>query len=235
MSAWIKNNFWIFFFGIFAFIGTVFGVVSAVLTFKSDELIANGVRTQGRVVRLLYNDGGSASPVVEYETGSGDTRTYISSMYSSPPAYRPGETLTLWYDPEHPDRVQLSGLDRWLLPGIFGFFFAIFGGIGYGGLLVQQAKKRRRAWLQVNGARVQAALTEVGRNYSLKVNGVSPFVLLCQWHDPAADKVYSFTSDSLWFDPAPFVRDKKTIEVLIDPRNPKSYVVDTSFLPEAGN
>lgn len=234
MSTWIKNNFWNFFFGIFALIGTVFGVVSAVLTVRSDRLMAEGVRTEGRVVRMVYNDG-SAAPVVEYETEWGDTRTYTSSIFSSPPSYETGEIVTLWYDPERPDRVQLAGLDRWLLPGIFGLFFAIFGGIGYGGLLVQRAKKRRRAWLQTNGTPVEAGQVEVSRNYSLKVNGVSPFVILCQWHDPAAGKVYSFVSDSIWFDPSPFVQGRATLTVLIDPRNPKIYFVDTSFLPEAGS
>ena len=233
MGHIIKNNVWIFFFGIFALVGTGMGAGALYAWLRSDALISNGVRTEGRVARLLYQ-GSSANAVIEYETEWGETLTYVSEVSSSPPAYDVGETVALWYDPKDPGRVQLDGLDRWFLPALFGFFFAVFGGIGYGGMLAQWSRKRRQQWLQTNGAPVQATLTEVGRNTSIRVNGVSPFVIRCQWLDQTSNKVYSFQSDPIWFDPSPFVTGK-TLLVMIDPRNPKQYHVDVSFLPAVGN
>lgn len=234
MRPWIKNNFWLFFFGIFAFTGTVFGIVAAGVWLHASKLVREGVRTEGRVVRLVYTNGRSASPVVEFETESGQTQTYVSGTSSSPPAYRPGESVTLWYDPARPDRVVMAGLDRWLLPGIFGGFFVLFGGAGYGGLLFQLWRGRQKKWLLDYGQRVEAKLLDAGRKTNVRANGVSPFVVRCQWHDPATNRVYTYESDYIWFDPARFIPGGK-VPVLIDPKNPASYHVDLSFLPEAGN
>lgn len=228
--AWVKNNFWIFFFGIFAFIGTVMGIVAGVVWWRGHSLMEKGVRVEGHVVRLLYN-GSSANAVIEYETDWGGTQTYVSEVSASPPAYAVGETVALWYDPKQPGRIQLDGLDRWFLPLLFGLFFLIFGGIGWGGIAWQFAKQRRQAWLQANGTPLQATLTDVGRNSSVRVNGVSPFVIRCQWLDPVANKVYVFNSDALWYDPSPYLSGN-TVTVLIDPGNPRRYWVDTSFLPD---
>ncbi len=233
MGTWVKNNFWIFFFGIFATVGTIMGIVAFSVWWRGNELIINGIKTEGRVARLLYN-GSSANAVIEYETEWGGVQTYVSEVSSSPPAYDVGETVRLWYDPKQPGRVLLDGLDRWFLPLLFGLFFVIFGGIGWGGIFRQFARKRRQAWLLTNGTPVQATLTEVGRNSSVRMNGVSPFVIHCQWLDPLGNKVYAFTSDALWYDPSPYLSGN-TLKVLIDPKNPRNYVVDTSFLPEAGN
>lgn len=233
MAHWIRNNVWIFFFGIFALVGTVMGAVALSVWLRNDALMTGGVRTEGRVVALRYN-GSSANAVIEYETDWGETQTWVSEVSSSPPAYEVGETVRLWYDPQDPGRVLLDGLDRWFLPALFGGFFVIFGGIGYGGMLAQWSRRRRKKWLLTNGTPVQANFTEVSRNSSLRVNGASPFVILCQWHDPVGNKVYTFQSDSIWFDPTPYLPGK-TLQVMIDPRNPKSYHLDTSFLPESGN
>jgi hypothetical protein len=234
MSAWVKNNFWLFFFGIFALVGTVMGIVAATVWLNASARIREGVRTEGRVVDLLRSGKGSYSPVIEFETESGQTQTYTSGISSSPPAYRPGETVTLWYDPERPDRVVVAGLDRWLLPAIFGGFFIVFGGLGYGGLLYQLWRGRKKKWLFENGRKVEASIVEVGRKTSVRANGVSPFVVLSQWHDPIDNRVYTFESDYIWFDPSPYLTSGQ-VDVWIDPQRPSDYQVDLSFLPQAGN
>ena len=70
---------------------------------------------------------------------------------------------------------------------------------------------------------------------STSFNGQSPFVIWAHWHNPADARVYTFKSDAVWFDPTAYVPRERPIRVYIDPRNPKHYCVDTSFLPEAGN
>jgi hypothetical protein len=234
MKLSFKNNFSLLFFGIFAFVATIFGIVAVVVWRYHEQTIRQGVRTEGRVVSLNRNNKGSAAPVIEFETEQGETQTYYSSTYSSPPAYDRGEVVTLWYNPEAPDDVVLAGLDRWLLPAIFGGFFLVFGGIGYGGLFYQYLKGRRRQWLVANGRPIQAALLDVGIKHNIRMGTKHPFTIRAQWHDPASNKVYTYESDFLWYDPSAFVINRP-IEVLIDPKNPASYHMDLSFLPEAGN
>lgn len=232
MKTWVQNNFWLFFCGLFAFVGTVFGAVAVGFWHNSEQLVRTGVAAEGTVVRLVYNEkSGTAAPVIEYETDWAGRQTHISSTFSSPPAYHVGEHVRLWYDADDPTQVVLSGSDRWLLPAIFGGFFLIFGGIGYGGLAGQFFKSRRRRWLAAHGHPVEATLLGVLHNTSVRVNGASPFVVQCQWHDPLQHRVHVFESDPLWFNPANFLPPNRPLRVLIDPRNPKSYLVDLSFLP----
>lgn len=228
----IKKDFYLVFFGIFALVGTILGIVGGTVWYTSSRLTREGVRTTGTVVALVGQS--SKAPVVEYTTTAGGRHTYQSATYSSPPAYQVGEPVTLWYDREDPENAMLAGLDRWLLPGIMGGFFLIFGGLGYGGLVYRWLKKRDQAWLLHNGQPVTATLTDVSLNSSVRLNRVSPFVIHCQWLDPATQKVYVFSSGHIWYDPTPYLGDRP-LQVLIDPRDPRKYHVDLAFLPSPGN
>lgn len=236
MGSWIRRNFFLVFFGIFAFVGTIMGIVAANSFLKRAKLTNDGIHTVGTVVDLVYSsssDGNGMAPVVEFNLRDGSKRTYRSPVFSSPPSYQVGETAELWYNPANPDQVVLSGVDGWLVSLICGVFFLIFGGIGYGGLFYQLFKKRDVDWLKKNGQPVQADFSGIYINYNLKMNGASPWIIQAQWHDKVANKVYTFNSDNIWYDPARFVEGKK-LTVLIDPKNPGMYFMDVSFLPEAG-
>ncbi|MBN8532379.1 MAG: DUF3592 domain-containing protein, partial [Alphaproteobacteria bacterium] len=86
--------------------------------------------------------------------------------------------------------------------------------------------------LKISGQRIEAEITGVDFNTSLRVNGRSPWVIRAQWYDVAQGGVRTFESESLWFDPAPYLDKRKTIGVFIDPAKPGRYAVDTSFLPK---
>lgn len=235
MSTRIQNNFWLFFCGLFAFVGTVLGAAGFAFWRDSEQLVRTGVATEGTVVRLVYNQkSGTTAPVIEYETDWNGPQTYVSSTFTSPPVYSVGERVPMWYSPNDPTQVVLDGTDRWLLPAIFGGFFLIFGSIGYGGLAWQFFKSRRRRWLLQHGHPVEAALLGVLHNTSVRVNGASPFVVQCQWHDPVQHRVHVFESEPVWFNPESFLPPNRPLRVLIDPRNPKAYLVDLSFLPQPG-
>ncbi len=227
-----KKDFYTVFFGIFALTSTIMGLIGVILWFYTNRFTREGVRTTGTVIELVGSK--SKAPVVEFETAAGDRQTYASQVYSSPPAYNIGEKVTLWYDPKNPREVVLSGLSRWLVPMIMGLFFVIFGGIGYGGLLYHHLKKRDTAWLLQNGQTITASFTDVAWKTSIRMNNVSPYVIHCQWLDPATQQVQVFESDPVWYDPTPYLANRP-IPVLIDPNNSRKYYVDLSFLPEAGN
>lgn len=235
MASFFKNNFYLFFFGIFAFVGSCLGIAGAWFYLDRNALINDGVQTVGVVTELVRSSGSNTqAPVVEFNLKNGERHTFTSSLFSSPPAYTVGESVELWYNPKNPDEVALSGMESWLLPLIFGIFFLVFGGIGWGGLIYLFFKKRDIAWLKQQGHAVEADFTGVRYNTSVKMNGASPFVIQSQWHDKATNKMYVFESDSIWYDPTAFINGK-TIRVLIDPKNPGLYYMDISFLPESGN
>jgi hypothetical protein len=235
MNNWFKRNFFLFFFGIFAFIGTCMGIAAAWIWIHSAQVAHEGIQSTGTVIELRRSSNdNTVAPVVQFPLKDGGVHTYESSMFSSPPAYDLGEKVTLWYTPGNPDEVVLSGMDRWFLPALFGFFFLTFGGIGYGGLVYQLFKKRDVQWLERHGQMVEATFTGVHYNTSVKMNGASPWLIQCQWLDRTTNKMYVFDSDNIWFDPSTYVTGK-TIQVLIDPNNPGRYTVDLSFLPEQAN
>lgn len=230
MSNWLKNNVWIFFFGIFASVGGCMGLVAGVVGYDTYKLRATGERTTGEVVEM---NGGT--PVVEFQTLDGGLHRYTSTVSSDPPSYHVGEAVKVWYNPENPDDVLLGGWESWLIPIIFGFFFVVFGGVGFGGLFGQFAKNKKRVWLRDQGKPLEVEMTGVFLNSSLKVNGRSPWVIQAQWLDATTNTMYTFESDNIWYDPTNYIGENaKKLRVLIDPDNPKAYWMDTSFLPKAG-
>ena len=63
MTNPFKKNFYTVFFGIFATVGTIMGIVAAGVWFYSNRLTRDGVRTTGTVVQLVGSQ--SRAPVLE--------------------------------------------------------------------------------------------------------------------------------------------------------------------------
>jgi hypothetical protein len=171
-------------------------------------------------------------PVVEFAPASGAVRTFTSSSGSSPPAYDVGERVTVLYDPQNTHDARLKGtFSLWGVAIILGGIGLVFGGIGGGMIAARSARRRREADLRLRGRRVLARFQSVERNTSLRVNGQSPWRILCQWQDPATGLLHVFKSQNLWFDPTPYVQVQE-LTVFVDPVKPKRYVVDVGFLPK---
>lgn len=110
------------------------------------------------------------------------------------------------------------------------FFFV---GIGMMAALSRQRKLRR--WLAENGRVIEADILGVQYDTRVRVNGRCPLVLQCQAKNTADGKVYVFESDSLWFDPTPFLDGRTTMPVLVDPDDYHRYQMLTEgILPEKG-
>jgi cytochrome bd-type quinol oxidase subunit 2 len=96
-------------------------------------------------------------------------------------------------------------------------------------------KKAKKEMLLIeNGYSVQAKIISIDLNKSVSMNRKNPFNIICQWKDPVTSVSYIFKSKNIWFDPSQFIDHSKTINVFCDPDNMKNYVVDTTFLPLAG-
>lgn len=124
-------------------------------------------------------------------------------------------------------REPLLGLVA--VPGI------IFFVLGLAFLAAVSRRRRDRAWLAENGRTIQADIVGVQYDTRVRVNGRCPLVLQCQAVNPADGKVYVFESDSLWFDPTPFLDGQTTMPVLVDPDDYHRYQMLTEgILPEKG-
>jgi hypothetical protein len=63
--------------------------------------------------------------VVEFTPVSGGTIRFESAFGTMPASNKAGETVTVLYDPNAPEKAELdSGLARWLAPGCFFAFSA---------------------------------------------------------------------------------------------------------------
>lgn len=124
-------------------------------------------------------------------------------------------------------REPLLGLVA--VPGI------IFFVLGLAFLAAVSRRRRDRAWLAENGRTIQADIVGVQYDTRVRVNGRCPLVLQCQAKNTADGKVYVFESDSLWFDPTPFLDGRTTMPVLVDPDDYHRYQMLTEgILPEKG-
>jgi hypothetical protein len=90
-------------------------------TFTSYMFSTNGIEVEGTVVRLesSTSDGSTTySPVYSY-TVDGKKYEYESVNSSSIPSHEVGESTTLLYDPNNPEKARANSFwELWLLPCI---------------------------------------------------------------------------------------------------------------------
>lgn len=123
-----------------------------------------------------------------------------------------------------------SGEWALLVGGLVGLVFLC---LGVGFLVHRSRHQKRRRFLLESGQRIYADITEVTYDTRVRFNGRCPFVILCQAIEPRSGQVYVFESESLWFDPAPYLHNVTRLPVYVDPENYRHYTVDTSgILPE---
>ena len=202
------------------------------------RLLQTTVELPGEVtdnVRRENPSGGRAVPWLFYprlliQTSQGQV-VVISGTGSAQPVYRVGEAVTVLYDPRQPDHSSVKSFtDLWGHSVILCGMGAISWLLGIVALVWMAVRDHRKKWLQRNGLRIQARITRVELNLSVKVRGKHPFRIVCHWHDPDRNVTHVFHSADMWFSPRRYISGN-TIEVLVDPNNPSRYAVDTSFLP----
>ena len=225
---------------VFSTIGVGMLVASLFILANTRSFIARAVEAPGKVIDLERSRSSSSSgsssttyrPVVEFTTATGKRIEFTSSVGSSPPSHHVGEAVTVLYSPAQPQSARIkSFFQLW-----FGFLLvialgAVFAAIGLTMIFLRVRGRQRADWLRQHGRRVRTSFTGVELNQSLRVNGRSPYHIVSQAADPATNAVRVFQSENIWFDPSEYIKGE-TIEVLVDPNDPKKYVMDISFLPK---
>jgi hypothetical protein len=211
------------FLGCFAMAGLFMGYKLIDLTFEEIYLQKNGLEATGTVVKLLENrDDGSTTttPVVEFETKKGELITYQFSYSTNINPAKMGDKLTVLYDPLDPKRHSTEK-EKNGMTWVSIILMLTHGGVGFGGMIWLYRKRKFMEWISTNGQMIQAAF------YDLKKNAEDDTVT-AKWTDPNTQIQYSFyeTISNLDLSESDFVG--KQISVIIDPKNPKRYIMDLS-------
>ena len=230
---------------VFSTIGIGMLVASFLVFSNTSSFISRAVEADGKVIDLERSRSSTSSssrsrsststtyrPVVEFTSATGKRIEFVSSVGSSPPSHRVGEAVKVLYNPTDPQSARIkSFFQLW-----FGFLIvfalgSVFASIGLGMIFARRRGQKRAEWLWQHGRRMKTAFKGVELNQSLRVNGRSPYQIVSQSSDPASKTVRLFQSENIWFDPSEYIKGE-AIDVLVDPNDPKKYVMDISFLPK---
>ncbi len=223
----------------------VFGVVGAGLLVgalfavqNTRSFVGEAVSAQGTVVDLVQSRSSSDSgdrytyaPVVRFDTAQGETVTFTSSVASSPPSYRVGETVDLLYSPTEPKRARIRDwFSLWGVATILGSLGTVFSAVSIGLTVIgirSRRARRPRVELASQGALVEADFQGVEPSDGLSGEG---YRIVAQWLNPDTHELYLFRSEDIPFDPTRHITSDK-IKVYIAPNDPTQHYMDISFLP----
>jgi len=124
--------------------GVLFLIIAAGIYFYTASFVDKAIETRGVVVRLIRSQDGY-KPLVIFTTQQGQEVEYVPNFSSNPPAYRVGEEVVVFYDPQNPYHAMLGGRLLYLIPIIFAVVGSIFAIIGIVILMVV-----RRRWRNQN-------------------------------------------------------------------------------------
>jgi hypothetical protein len=187
----------------------------------------NALTSSGTVLKLEEDqntDGGTDYfPVVSFKTKSGQTIQFTSdSSYNDT---KVGAKISILYLPADPAKAKLDSFQSlWLLPLIFGIFTVVLLLLGLGFL----NQFLTRSWLVRHGQTIMASYMGIKEEND---DGVIYYYVLSEWRDPSSNKLLTFKSLRLRFKPAHL--ENTSIVVLIDPTNPKRYLVDSELIKQA--
>jgi len=91
---------------------------------KTDSFLDEAVKTEATVTdveKRTSDDGSTYYPVFSFSDKDGNSHIIHSKTGSYPPAYKHGDTVSIFYDPELPEKTKLdSFVCLWLGPVISG-------------------------------------------------------------------------------------------------------------------
>ena len=223
---------------IFLTIGLIFLAGALYFYLSKQDFLKKANIAQGTVIELVRKKTDKSttySPVILFTTKEGNEIKFTSSISSSPPSYNEGERVEVLYDPKNPKEASINSFaSLWIGPLVLGVLGIVFFLIGFFIVWLDFSKYKKRKYLLNNGKRILTSFNQVQINYGSIVNGKSPFKIYSQWLNPQTNELYVFESDNIWFDPTDFIKND-VIKVMINPANPKEYVMDISFLPNLKN
>lgn len=184
--------------------------------------------TEGTVIST------STSPSISYTTQDGVKRKYIS-ISSSRGRHRinyAGDKMAVYYLIDNPEKVQIGNQKTEGIKAITvgGILFLLGITLVFRDLFKEKAGRK----LIQTGMKIEAEIVAVNCNMNTKIMGKNPYTINCRWVDNYSNTECSFISKEIWFDPAQYIAGRNHLDVYIDPKNPKRYYMDITFLPKKG-
>ena len=229
MKKSIKENLvWLIFAGI-GLIFTIVGIFVSINIFNYE----NKIDTTGTITRITTSrdSDGDTSHIV-YVSYNVRGSYYESKLNSYSSTFYEGKTIDIYYDQNDPNKIGVKSLDLVFLifPGI-GLLFLV---IGSSGLIIMKKKSSLEKRLKISGTTIYATYVETVMNTSYRVNGRSPYNIICEWINPADNQKYIFKSKNIWYNPSNTIAERniQQFPVYIDPNNMKKYAVDVDAILE---
>jgi hypothetical protein len=105
---------------LFVLVGSIFLLSGAGTMYGAVHMVQTGHRTTGVVVANERYDstrgGPTYYPVVRFVAQGGQTYVVRSTVGADHPEFRPGEAVTVYYDPRHPQTALIDSDQLWLSP-----------------------------------------------------------------------------------------------------------------------
>ncbi len=119
---------------LFLGIALLMAAIAIVTGILAVRMPASDVEARGVVIEIVerVDDEGNALyyPVVNFPLPDGSRHVVETGDGSSPPAYKIDDTVTVTYDPAHPERAHIASpadaLTRWIWPFVTGILSAAF-------------------------------------------------------------------------------------------------------------
>ncbi len=222
--------------GFFAAIGLSLAIGGAVSGYNTLTFLKTAEHTTGVVKDLASSQrkGNTLySPVVTFVV---DQKNYqfTSSISSSNPSYAVDDPVKVVFDPQNPHRARIDTFFQvWSTAVFLVPFGLIFFAVGASMLNQIRRRHRRDALLAERGTTITATLPRVETAFdNVETNGVKKtiYTIVCQTTDPTG-AIRIFKSDSLEYNPTPYIADKTEINVIVDPQDWSTYKVDLSSFP----
>ena len=217
--------------GIFTVIGAVL-LAGAVMVYISDrKFMAEAEEIRGVIDTIeIYRDSDHEThhrAYVNY-TYNGQQYNKVRVNFYSSSMYE-GKEITLYCDPQHPERVVVQGADVFavVILSLMGVLFLCMGIIPIVNFIRVKAKKKK---VRETGRALYATVDEISYSKNYMVNGRHPYLIFCSYRDDYKDITYRFRSEYLWVNPEPAVTVGSMIKVYVEVDNYKNYYVDAESM-----
>ena len=185
---------------------------------KISAMKKNGIKTEGTITNLTKRSMKQKKydAHVTFVTETGDKKTAILRSYSGFSAK--GEVVEIYYDPADPDKIISESDGYYTIYLILGVVFFTLG-------VLYAKQTRTKALLISKGNRVMADIYDI-TVFKGKSEEHNRFMIHATYTERG--EKYTFKSQTLEFDPSPFLNTK--VLVYVDPKNYGKYYVDAESL-----
>lgn len=202
-------------------LGLLFYLSTRMIMIKNTML-----KTEGTINSIVYFGENTPTVIISYVYDD-IVYTAQSTIYSS--SMREGDLITIYIDPTQPHiYYQPNIVTHTIMPLIFAL---TFGGIGFSGFIVGILHRKKKIQLMNSGKKIVAVITEfkLNMNYVMTTGRQRQYRshIFCKVINEFTEEEIIYKSHGFWSSTNRDVTlGVSTIDIWIDPENPKRYMMD---------